>query len=345
MLKTSRILLYIGVLVAVPFWACAAFAQAVSAPVAQPQEAQYDEEHIVDVSKLKDSTIESLRSIEKRLEEVQLKGKFDEVFNVLEQEEIDNYELKRVLENLERGVGEFRSDWDSTIDPLWKGHAMVGDTIAKVRSILASSEETSDEDSKESKDIRLYEERLRNLSQEILNEPDPKRKLRLKLLFKNLYNLKQIKASKINLSPASKLVLSRMIDALEHLELQFTRIIFTAEESYAVLGNQQQFLTDYIQVVKGLVDIEDLAEWFAKGGTDESIATVEGLITQFEGLNDSITDFEDAMGKYSGKMIGNIEEHSQQIAENLKFMEAENHIDRELDGLIEEYAGKEGQDE
>jgi len=347
MFRVSASPLFIGMLLSVLVCAPLVFAQqpAAIAPVAPLEEAQYDEEHIVDVSKLKDTTIESLRTIEERLEKVQLKGKFDDVFKVLEKEEIDNYELKAALENLERGVDEFRDDWDTTIEPLWKGHAMVGDTISKVRSILAASQEEGEATSKQSKDLRLYEERLKMLSQEIINEPDPKRKLRLKLLFKNLYNIKQIRTSRVSLSPASQLVLSRMIDALEHLELQFTRIIFTAEESYAVLGNQQQFLKDYIQVVKGLVDIEDLASWFAKGGTEESVATVEGLITQFEGLNDSITDFEDAMGKYSGKMIGSIEDHSKKIEQNLKFMESEKYVDRELDSIIEEYAGKEGQNE
>jgi len=347
MIKTSTGPLFIGILLSVLVCAPLLFAQqpVATAPVTPLEEAQYDEEHIVDVRKLKDSTIESLRTIEERLEKVQLKGRFEEVFRVLEQDEIDNAELKTALENLETGVDEFRDDWDTTIEPLWKGHEMVGDTISKVRSILAASQEDGEVHSKQQKDLRLYEERLKVLSQEIISEPDPKRKLRLKLLFKNLYNLKQIKKSRVNLSPASQLVLSKMIDALEHLEIQFTRIIFTAEESYAVLGNQQQFLNDYIQVVKGLVDIEDLASWFAKGGTEESIATVEGLITQFEGLNVSITDFEDAMGKYSGKMIGSIEEHSQRIENNLKSMEAKTYIDRELDNIIDEYAGKEGQNE
>jgi len=307
----------------------------------QQGEAQYDEERIVDVSKLKDTTIESLRSIEERLEEVNLKEKFDNVFRVIDQEEIDNYELKNTLEELEMGVDAFRADWDSTIEPLWKGHEMVGDTISKVRTILAVSQDRENVDLRQKKEIGAYETRLRYLSQEIKNEPDPKRKLRLKLLFKNLYNLKKIKSAKANLSPASQLVLSRMIDALEHLELQFTRIIFTAEEAYAVLGNQQQFLKDYIQVVKGLVDIEDLAAWFASSGTEESIATVEGLIEQFQGLNSSILEFDEAMAAYSGKMIESIEDHSQRIEENLKTVEAEQLIGQELDGLIDEYAERE----
>ena len=315
-------------------------APAFSVETAEPV-AQYDEEHIVDVSKLKDNTIESLRSIEERLEKVQLKQKFEDVFRVLEAKEIDNYELKDALENLERGVDAFREDWDSTIDPLWKGQEMAGETISKVRAILAASENAGQVSLKDKKELAAYESRLEALSQEIMNEPDPKRKIRLKLLFKNLYNLKQIKTTKVNLSPASKLVLSRMIDALEHLELQFTRIIFTAEESYAVLGNQQQFLKDYIQVVKGLVDIEDLAAWFAEGGTEESVATVEGLIEQFQGLNTSIVDFEKAMSTYSGKMIESIESHSQKIEANLKSVEEQYLIDRELDGLIEEYAKRE----
>jgi len=135
--------------------------------------------------------------------------------------------------------------------------------------------------------------------------------------------------------------LSRMISALENLELQFTRIIFTAEESYAVLGNQQQFLKDYIQIVKGLIDIQDLASWFAAGGTGDSMSSVEGLIQQFEGMNSSIMEFEKSMSNYSGKMISNIEEHSQKIEENLKNVDAGSLIDRELDNLIEDYAREE----
>ena len=336
MLKTRRILLYIGMLTGSLAYATCVFAQTVSAPAAQ-----YDEEHIVDVSKLKNTTIESLRSIEERLEKVNLKDKFDAVFEVLEADEIDNIKLKKSLEGLEQGVEEFRSDWDSTIEPLWKGHEMVGDTIMKVRTILAASEGSESFDIDKRKEIESYDKKLKNLSHEIMNEPDPKRQHRLKLLFKNLYNLRQIKKAKVNLSPASQIVLSRMIEALEHLELQFTRIIFTAEEAYAVLGNQQEFLQDYIQVVKGLVDIEDLAEWFAAGGTEESIATVEGLIDQFKGLNTSIIDFENAMTTYSGKMVENIEKHSQKIEENLKSVEGANLIDEELNVLIKEYAGRE----
>ena len=345
MLKKNLVYIYTCIGVVMFFCAANAIAQTPVAPVPQAQEAQYDEEHIVDVSKLKDTTLESLRTIEERLDKVQLKARFDKVFEVLDQKEVDNRELKKALESLETGLDAFRDDWDSTIEPLWKGQEMVGDTIAKVRSVLASSEEAADIDSKQSKELRIYEERLVALSQEIVNEPDPKRKTRLKLLFKNLYNLKQIKKARVNLSPASQIVLSRMIGALEHLELQFTRIIFTAEESYAILGNQQQFLKDYIQIVKGLVDIEDLAEWFAKSGADESMTTVEGLITQFEGLNESITEFDKAMGQYSGNMISSIEEHSRKIEENLKTAESANLVSRELDGLIEEYSNKEVGDE
>ena len=237
------------------------------------QSAQFDEEHIVDVSKLKEKMLESTKPLQERVEKSQLQQKFDAVFEVLKEEEVDSKKLKSSLEDLEQGIDAFRSDWDSTIDPLWKAQTTVGETIAKVRTLLAASQ-ISPRDIKNRSELAPYESRLKALAKEITDEPDPQRKERLKLLFQNLYNLKQIKSVKVNLSPASQVLLSRMVDALERLELQFTRIIFTAEEAFAVLGNQQQFLKDYIQVVRGLIDIEDLAGWLAGGCTSESIATV-----------------------------------------------------------------------
>lgn len=318
------------------------FAQAPSQvhPAAN-QSAQFDEEHIVDVSKLKEKMLESTKPLQERIEKSQLQQKFDKVFEVLKEEEVDSKKLKSSLEDLEQGIDAFRSDWDSTIDPLWKAQTTVGETIAKVRTLLAASQ-ISPKDIKNRSELVPYESRLKALAKEITDEPDPQRKERLKLLFQNLYNLKQIKSVKINLSPASQVLLSRMVDALERLELQFTRIIFTAEEAFAVLGNQQQFLKDYIQVVRGLIDIEDLAGWLAGGGTSESIATVEGLLKQFQDLNSTVGNFETAMNEYSEKLLENIEEHSQKIETNLQGISpVSTTSNAELDKLISRYAEKE----
>jgi len=301
---------------------------------------KYDKEHIVDVNKLKESTVESLKSLEERLGRVNLNEKFDNVFKALEDDPVDNRKLKTALERLEKAIDDFRSDWDSTIEPLWRGQMLVGDTISKVRSILAKSNTDKAKDPHMQKEMEKYDAKLRELSIEIKNEPDPKRKERMKLLFRNLYNLKKIKTMKVNLNPASEIVLARMIETLEKLELQFTRVIFTAEESYAVLGNQQQFLHDYIQIVKGLIDVEDLAEWFASGNTDESLAMTEGILQQFEMLNGGITDFEDALNSYSGNMIESIEKHSDAIKQRLddRGKSGSSQADKEIDSIIEEYS-------
>lgn len=300
---------------------------------------QYDEEHIVDVSKLKAEMVESTKPLKEKLQGTQLQQRFEAVFALLEQEELDNRDLKLALEELEQGIDNFRSDWNNIVEPLWDGQKTVGEVISKVRSLLASSQ-LGDAGKVSDSEIAPYENRLKKIAKDIASEPDPKRKERLELMFKNVYNLKRIKSVKMNLSPAQQVLLSRMLDALDRLELQFTRIIFTTEESYAILGNQQEFLKDYIQIVKGLIDIEDLAGWLAGGGS-EGITSVEGLLQQFEGLNESISGFEVTMNKYSEQLIDSIEEHSQKIDSEYSSPVTSGLSDSEMDKLIQEYAGRE----
>lgn len=306
-----------------------------------PQAAQFDEEHIVDVSKLKEKMLESAKPLQEKIEKNQLQEKFDAVFKVLEEKEVDNTKLKAALEDLEQGIDSFRSDWDNTVEPLWKAQATVAQTIDKVRSILASSQ-ASPAELKHDKELEPYESRLKTLAKEIIDEPDPQRKERLKLLFQNLYNLKRIKSIKVNLKPATQLLLSRMIEGLDRLELQFTRIIFSAEESFAILGNQQNFLKDYIQVVKGLIELEDLAGWLAGSGTSGGAGTVEGLLQQFQGLNESVSQLESQLNEHSENLIEKIEKHSEQIETNLQGVSPVSATTAtDIDNLINQYAGKE----
>jgi len=300
---------------------------------------KYDEEHIVDVSKLKQQMAESTAMLKEKLVGSQLNVKFKKVFTVLEKEKVDNVALKASLENLEKGVADFRADWNNMTEPLWKGQDAVGETISKVRTLLASSQAVSVM-AKDNPELAVYENRLKKLAREISDEPDSRRKEKLKLLFKNIHNLKQIKGTKTNLSPTSQLLLSRIVQALGQLELQFTRIIFTAEEAYAVLGNQQQFLQDYIQVVKGLIDIEELAGWLSEEGSG-GLASVEGLLGQFQSLNKEVGEFEEAMNAYSEKLVDNIEEHSENLELKMDEISTSGNVDAELEKLIGEYAGKE----
>jgi len=304
--------------------------------------ARFDEEHIVDVSRLKEKLAESTEPLKERIEKSQLQQKFDGVFKVLEQKEVDNKKLKSSLAELEQGIGSFRSNWEGIANPLWKGQVVVGETISKIRTLVAASC-ASQTDAKSAKELAVYDAELSRLAKGLSAETDPRRKERMKLLFQNLYNLRQIKSVKVNLAPASQLLMARMIGALERLELQFTRIIFASEEAYAVLGNQQRFVGEYIQVLNGLMDIEDLSAWLAGSGAADGVAAVEGLLGHLKELGTSVSGFESAMNDYSQQLLENIEDHTRQIEAKMDSVAPQSTSSgADLDKLIKEYAKKGG---
>ena len=303
------------------------------------EEPRFDEEHVVDVSQLRVQMEQSTEPLMEKLATSDMNAHFQRVFDVLNQDKVDNDQLKKALEDLENGIAAFRSDWDKIIDPLWDGQEMVQDVLFQIRGMLSESAGVVSVEQKEM--MKPFEKRLTQLAKEIERERDPRRRNRLKVTFQNVLNLKRIKSAKVNISPAQQLVLIRMVNALETLEMQFTRVIFMTEETYATLGNQQQFLTDYIQVVRGLLDIEDLAEWLSGTGGFDGTA-IDGLVQQFQGLNESIGSFQQAMGDYSETLIDNIEDHSQDIEAQYAPDAGGDVVGPDIEQLIKTYANQEG---
>lgn len=314
----------IGLIISVFFFPAATLA---SSP-------RFDEEHIIDVESLREEVTEALNPLRTKVRETQLEEKFKKVFLVLEREEICNEVLKAALQDLEKGIYCFRSEWDRIVNPLWDGQAKIGEVISRVRSLLASSQEPGEEIDEEA---QIYEDRLQKIAREIVEEPCPKRRERLTLMFRNVYNLRRIGQVRINLTPAKQVLLSRILDALAGLELQLAQVTFSAEESFAVLGQQQRFLKDYIGILTGLIEIDELTTWLV--GDGEGIATVEGLMEDFQGLEEAIVGLQQAMDIHTERLIINIEEKSARMTERLPGPVLES--DLKIEQLIRKYAGKE----
>ncbi|MCD5401820.1 hypothetical protein LR013_04435 [candidate division NPL-UPA2 bacterium] len=296
---------------------------------------RFDKEYIIDVESLREEVAEALNPLRTKVRETQLQERFEEVFLVLEREEVSNQDLKTALQDLEKGIYHFRSEWDQIVNPLWEGQATIGEIISRVRSLLASSQEPGEEIDEE--EVQLYEDRLQKIAREILEEPCPKRRERLTLMFRNVYNLRRFGQIEINLTPAKQVLLSRILDALAGLELQLTRVTFSAEEAFAVLGQQQRFLENYIGILTGLIKIDELTAWLV--GDGEGIATVEGLMGDFQELEEAIVDLQQVMDIHAERLIINIEEKSARMAERLPGPVLEN--DLKMEQLIQKYAGKE----
>ena len=155
---------------------------------AELNSATTDRERIIDVEKLTASLNAATSPISKRIKQSKLSKKFDRVNILLLDEEIDKELLLEALDSLKEEMVAFTQNWSELTDPLWQGQEAIGQTIDKVRGMLARSA-TGEPTEKVKALLMNYDTRLANLATSLKKEKNEERKGRLKLVFANRVNV------------------------------------------------------------------------------------------------------------------------------------------------------------
>lgn len=292
-----------------------------------------DSERIINVEALRASLSEATSPIAQRINQSQLGEKFDQVNTLLQETEIDKERLLVALGDLRQEMMEFTENWSQLTDPLWQGQETIGQTIDKVRLLLARNS-TGEPSEKVKALLENYDARLSELATSIKGEPDEDRKKRLKLIFANVLSLRQLteRAGQIDLGPAQQAVYARIIESLSNLEGALTQSTFQVERTRIVLRGQAQFIGDYADILKGLIDSEKLASVLAD--MNEAGDGLSVLAGDLNGLNGRIQDFTGHMNALAERLSMNID---RQAAPIVQMPEVEG-VGADIDDMIERYS-------
>ncbi len=227
-----------------------------SAPIAAAQQA--DREHFIDIEKLNQVITDATRSIAEPLRETRLSERFAEVNGLLQSEQVDKRALMSALQGLSTELSNFVDRLDST--PLFDAEEQVGQTIDRVRMLMATGP-TGAPKSKMKQAIAQHERQLQQLVSAIDDEPDPRRRQRLKIMFAHHLRLKRLKTQlgTIDLSDARMRVFAKTAEALDGLSTQLISAAFRTEEARTILAQQSEFLSTYVEILNGVVGAEEIA--------------------------------------------------------------------------------------
>jgi hypothetical protein len=292
-----------------------------------------DREQIINVEKLKASLDEATTPISERINRSQLMQKFESVNNLLEQKEVDKEKLVQALEELRNEMDGFTDNWSEITDPLWKGQEAIGQTIEKVRIMLARTN-TGEPSEKVRKSLENYDKRLSNLAKTIKNEKNEERSKRMKMIFANVLALRQLteRAGMIDLGPAQQAVYVKIIEALSNLEVALTNSTFQIEKTRIILEGQAEFVGNYVDILKGLIESEKLAKILGQmNSAGDGIAVLGGDLTE---LNQKCEAFANNMNALAEKLSDSISAQTSEMMESIDFDETE------VNKKIEEYSNK-----
>lgn len=292
-----------------------------------------DSEQIIDVEKLKASLNEATSPISNRIKQSKLAEKFDTVNVILQQKDIDKEALLQALESLRIEMNNFTQNWSELTEPLWKGQEAIGQTIDKVRVMLARTR-TGEPSAKVKPLIQNYDKRLSSLASAIKNEKSIERSKRLKLVFANVLSLRQLteRAGMIDLGPAQQAVYMKIIESLSNLEVALTNSTFQVERTRIVLAGQVEFIGNYADILRGLIESEKLAKVLSE--MNSVGVGIGGLAGDLGGLNSKIQEFTDHMNALAERLSVSIDAQTTPIIEAIDFDE------EDIDKKIEEYSSK-----
>lgn len=306
---------------------------AAKAPGANADKGTTDTERIIDVEQLRASLSQATSPISKRIKQSKLIERFDAVNALLQDKDIDKELLLQALEDLKDEMSSFTDNWSELSEPLWKGQEAIGATIDKVRVMLARS--TSGEPSEKVKALlQNYDKRLSSLATAVKNETNEERKKRLKLVFANILALRQLtqRAGMIDLGPAQQAVYVKIIESLSNLEVALTNSTFQVERTRIILAGQAEFIGNYVDVLRGLIESEKLAKVLTEMNTaGEGIGVLAGDLGALSG---KIKDFTNHMNALAERLSININAQTSVMVDVIDFDEVD------IDKKIEEYSAK-----
>ena len=226
------------------------------APVAVAQQA--DREQFIDIERLNQVITDATRSLAEPLRETRLSERFAEVNLLLQSEQVDKRALMGALQGLSTELSEFVARLDST--PLFDAEEQVGRTIDRVRMLMATGPAGKPQ-TQMKQQIAEHEKQLAQLVRAIDDEPDPRRRQRLKIVFAHHLRLKRLKAQMgtIDLSDARMRIFAKTAEALDGLSTQLISAAFRTEEARTILAQQSEFLGTYVEILNGVVGAEEIA--------------------------------------------------------------------------------------
>jgi hypothetical protein len=214
--------------------------------------------------------------------------------------------LLDALGELRNEMWAFTENWSELTDPLWKGQEAIGNTIDKVRLMLARTA-TGEPSEKVKALLENYDKRLSTLASAIKSETNEERAKRLKLIFANVYALRQLteRSGMIDLGPAQQAIYARIIESLANLETALTNSTFQVERTRVILAGQAEFIGNYVDILRGLIESEKLAEVLNDmNGAGQGLG---GLAGELGGLNGKIEDFTSHMNALAERLSMSID--------------------------------------
>jgi len=292
-----------------------------------------DSEQIIDVEKLRASINEATSPISERIKQSKLVERFESVNKLLQDEDIEKEALLQALGDLKDEMIAFTQNWSELTEPLWKGQEAISQTVDKVRVMLARSR-TGEPTEKVKALLENYDKRLSGLATAIKSEKNEERQKRLKLVFANVYSLRQLteRAGMIDLGPAQQAVYVKIIESLSNLEVALTNSTFQVERTRIILAGQAEFIGSYVDVLRGLIESEKLAKVLSDMNTaGDGIGVLAG---DLGGLNGRIEEFTSHMNALAERLSISID------AQTSPMINAPDFEDLDIDQKIEEYSSK-----
>jgi len=290
-----------------------------------------DSEHIINVQELKVALDEATSPIAKRISGSQLFDKFDTVNSILQQKDINKSQLLGALKDLQSQMSEFTDDWSEVTEPLWQGQEAIGQTIDKVRGLLARAA-TGEPTAKVKGILKRYDKRLSDLANAIKGEHNEDRRKRLKQVFANVLSLRQLTehAGMIDLGPAQQAVYIQIIDSLSNLEMALTNSTFQVEKVRIILEGQADFIDTYGQILGGVIEAESLASMLKDmGGAGQGLGVMGKDLLK---LQDRLTVFTESTQGLMERLTGSIDVQTADMVQMPDFDEKD--IDRQIEAYL-----------
>jgi len=299
----------------------------------QTGQATRDNEKIINVQQLRAALNEATSPISQRIQDSHLMEKFDAVNQLLQEKDMDKELLLNALQDLQNEMTGFTKSWSEITEPLWQGQEVIGKTIEKVRTLLASSG-TGEPTEKIKASLKNYDKRLSELATSLKKEQDEERRSRLKLVFANVLALRQLteQAGMIDLGPAQQTVYVKIIESLSNLEMALTNSTFQIEKVRILLEGQADFVGTYVGILGGLIESEKLAMVL---GEMNSAGEGLGVLTGDLGtLNTRLEQFNKNMTMLAERLAINID------AQTAHVVHVPELDDKEIEKMIEQYSSK-----
>ena len=174
------------------------------------------------------------------------------------------------------------------------------------------------------------------MAQTVEAEKDPVRKERLRTVFSNVLALRKLaeNCGSVNLGPATEALQVKLIRALSSLQDQLTIATFACEQARVVLISERDFVSDYVDILGGMVEAEKLAKTLAD--MDTSGQQIGALVLNVGDLTKQAEEFGTMMNAFADKLADSIESETARMVQNTVEPAELKNVD--LDKEIQKYA-------